>query len=68
MSLVTCKACQRDYLTVLTSLPGLPADCPYCALVRRYARDPRLQLGFPARRLPANFSLEALTSLFPANA
>lgn len=68
MSLVTCKACQRDYLSVLTNLPGLPADCPYCALVRRYARDPRLQQGFPARCLPAGFSLDALTSLFPTSA
>lgn len=68
MSLVTCKACQRDYLSVLTNLPGLPVDCPHCALVRRYTRDPRLQLGFPARRLPENLSLETLTSLFPASA
>lgn len=68
MSLVTCVACQRDYLSVLTNLPGLPADCPHCALVRRYARDPRLQSGFPARRLPADFSLELLASLLPTSA
>lgn len=52
MSVVTCRACRRDFLSMLTTLPGAPADCPFCALVRRYARDPRLQHGFPTRRLP----------------
>lgn len=49
LSIATCRSCHGDYLTVLTNLPGSPADCPFCSLIRRYYLDPRLQQEFPER-------------------
>ena len=50
-SVLACPRCKSQYVAA----PGgraVASDCPFCKLVKRYERDPRLQASFPVKPLP----------------
>ncbi len=51
-SLVTCPDCGSEYLAEVGARTGSGAACPFCKLVSRYPRDPRVQMSFPIPPLP----------------
>lgn len=51
-SLVTCPICISQYVTSVSAHPTTNHECPFCKLVKRYRRDPRLQTSFPVNALP----------------
>lgn len=51
-SLVTCPACTSQYVAAVSVRPTTNHDCPFCKLVHRFRRDPRLQTSFPVSALP----------------
>ena len=51
-SLVTCPVCTSQYVTSIRPAPATNHECPFCKLVIRYRRDPRIQTSFPASALP----------------
>lgn len=51
-SLVTCPLCTSQYVTAVSAHPVTNHECPFCKLVKRYRRDPRLQTSFPINALP----------------
>lgn len=51
-SLVTCPTCTSQYVTSVSAHPTTNHECPFCKLVKRYRRDPRLQTSFPVNALP----------------
>jgi hypothetical protein len=51
-SLATCPVCTSQYVTTLSAPSAKPDECPFCKLVTRYRRDPRIQKSFPVTALP----------------
>lgn len=51
-SLVTCPACTSQYVTTVSAHPATNRECPFCKLLARYRRDPRIQTSFPVNALP----------------
>lgn len=51
LSLLACSTCASEYVTSL-STHSIPKECPFCKLVKRYARDARIRDSFPMRALP----------------
>lgn len=51
-SLVTCPVCTSQYVTAISTQPTTNHECPFCKLVKRFQRDPRLQASFPVNALP----------------
>ena len=51
-SLLTCPVCASQYVTSVSAHPVTNHQCPFCKLVNRYPRDPRIQTSFPVRALP----------------
>lgn len=51
-SLLTCPVCASQYVTSVSAHPVTNHECPFCKLVNRYPRDPRIQMSFPASALP----------------
>ena len=51
-SLATCPVCKCQYVTAVGVLPATNCECPFCKLVSRYRRDPRIQISFPLSPLP----------------
>ena len=51
-SLVTCPVCTSQYVTSISVNPTTNHECPFCKLVKRYRRDPRIRTSFPADALP----------------
>lgn len=51
-SLATCADCASEYLAEAGARPGSSAACPFCKLMSRYPRDPRVQMCFPTPPLP----------------
>lgn len=51
-SLVRCANCGSEYLADAGATPRSPLDCPFCKLMARYPRDPRVQTSFPTPPLP----------------
>lgn len=51
-SLVTCPVCGSQYVTSIGVHPVSNHECPFCKLVKRYRRDPRIQTSFPVNALP----------------
>jgi flagellar transcriptional activator FlhC len=51
-SLVTCPACSSQYVASVSAPPATNHECPFCKLVKRYQRDPRIQTSFPVHALP----------------
>jgi len=51
-SLVTCPACASQYVTAVSAPPATSHECPFCKLLARYRRDPRIQTSFPVSALP----------------
>ncbi|MDZ7855924.1 FlhC family transcriptional regulator [Sphaerotilus sp.] len=47
-SLATCPACASQFLTGLLASNGAAAECPFCKLLERFPRDPRIQDSFAA--------------------
>lgn len=47
LCLVTCPTCRSRFLAPLGALDS-SETCPFCKLVARYVKDPRLQVSFPA--------------------
>jgi len=50
-SVFTCPACHSEYLTCLSLAPLTNHECPFCRLLNRYAKDPRIQAAYPRRTL-----------------
>jgi flagellar transcriptional activator FlhC len=50
-SLMTCVSCTSQYVAS-PSANAIADDCPFCKLIRRYRRDPRLQASFPMKPMP----------------
>lgn len=57
-SLLNCPACTSQYVTAVSAHPVSNHECPFCKLVTRYPRDPRIQSSFPVRELPDLSSLQ----------
>lgn len=51
-SLVTCPVCASQYVTSIGATPVTNHECPFCKLVKRFQKDPRLRASFPANALP----------------
>jgi flagellar transcriptional activator FlhC len=51
-TLATCPTCASQYVTSLGDQPRSNHECPFCKLVKRYRRDPRIQTSFPVSPLP----------------
>jgi len=51
-SLLTCPVCASQYVSSLSCRPLTSHECPFCKLVKRYPRDPRIQMSFRASALP----------------
>ncbi len=51
-SLLTCPACASQFVTAITTHTSANGECPFCKLVDRYTRDPRIQMSFPVQGLP----------------
>lgn len=51
-SLVTCPVCTSQYVTSISARPTTNHECPFCKLVKRFQRDPRIQTSFPVSALP----------------
>lgn len=51
-SLATCPTCASQYLTAVGAAPVTNQECPFCKLLHRYRRDPRIQTSFPVSVLP----------------
>ena len=51
-SLLTCPSCNSQYVASLSAGPITNNECPFCKLIRRYPRDPRLQASFPGKPVP----------------
>jgi hypothetical protein len=47
-SLATCPTCHSQFLTGLLVARGAATECPFCKLLERYPRDPRIQDSFEA--------------------
>ncbi|AEF88735.1 flagellar transcriptional activator FlhC [Delftia sp. Cs1-4] len=52
LSLSTCAACGSQYLVEPGAAERSRPDCPFCKLMERYPRDPRVQMSFPTPPLP----------------
>jgi hypothetical protein len=61
---MTCSACTSQYVASLTTGPASNQDCPFCKLVKRYLRDPRLQASFPLKAMPDVSAIEFGLSAF----
>lgn len=48
---ITCPACLAEHLTAIGTVARLGGPCPFCALVKRYRSDPRLQAWFPTQEM-----------------
>jgi len=51
-SVFTCPSCHSEYLSGLSLAPTSNSDCPFCKLLTRYARDPRVRAAYPLRSMP----------------
>lgn len=51
-SLVTCPVCTSQYVTSFSEYPATNHECPFCKLVNRFQKDPRIQMSFPVSALP----------------
>lgn len=51
-SLVACPDCASEHLAEAGAWPGSSTACPFCKLMSRYPRDPRVQMSFPTPPLP----------------
>ncbi len=50
-SVITCPACLAEHLTAIGTVARLGGPCPFCALLKRYRSDPRLQAWFPTQEM-----------------
>lgn len=57
-SLLTCVTCTSQYVTSIGAQLGSNHECPFCRLVDRYQRDPRVKTSFPERASPDVGSLQ----------
>jgi len=51
-SVFICPECQSEYLTSLSLAPITNHECPFCKLLKRYTKDPRIQASYPMRPTP----------------
>lgn len=56
-SVFTCPECESEYLTSLSLTPTSNHDCPFCKLLKRYAKDPRIQASYPLRPVPRDVQM-----------
>ena len=61
-SLLTCPVCASRYIAAVSIAPLSNHECPFCKLVDRYPRDPRIQTLFPLHD-PADISALQLSLL-----
>lgn len=52
-SVVTCPACNSQFLAAFGTVACSNDDCPFCRLVQRFGTDQRVQRSFPIHALPA---------------
>jgi flagellar transcriptional activator FlhC len=57
-SLVTCPACASQYVASIGAKAVTNSECPFCKLVKRYPRDPRIQTSFPVKAMPDISAME----------
>lgn len=62
LSLLSCPACSSHYVAAVGAEPISNRECPFCRLVSRYERDPRIQAAFPVR---AHVRLDSLDDGLP---
>lgn len=48
---ISCPTCLAEHLTAIGTVARLGGPCPFCALVKRYRNDPRLQAWFPTQQM-----------------
>lgn len=58
LSLVTCPACASQYVASIGAKTVTNGECPFCKLVKRYPRDPRIQTSFPVKAMPDISAME----------
>ena len=58
LSLVTCPACACQYLASMGAKTVTNSECPFCKLVKRYPRDPRIQTSFPVKVMPDIYAMK----------
>ena len=51
-SLVTCAVCGSEHLAEAGAAAHAAGNCPFCKLMVRFPRDPRVQMSFPTPPLP----------------
>ncbi len=68
-SVIACPACGSDFLDSLGSPSGSNMHCPFCRLLQRVDRDPRVKAAFPCLPPVARESAQRLMQqlhMFPA--
>ncbi len=58
-SLLPCPVCSSQYVAAVSITPVSNHECPFCKLIARYPRDPRIQTAFPIRDLSDVLSLHS---------
>jgi len=53
-SVVTCPACNSQFLAAFGTVACSNDDCPFCRLVLRFGTDQRLQRSFPTHARPTD--------------
>jgi hypothetical protein len=51
LSLLACSICGSEYVTSLSAY-SVANECPFCKLLKRYARDARIRQSFRMKALP----------------
>lgn len=65
-SVFTCPDCHSEYLTSLSLAPLSNHECPFCKLLKRYPKDPRIQATYPMRVVPRNIQTFWISSCWYA--
>jgi len=56
-SIFTCPACRSEYLTSLSLEPHHNHECPFCKLLQRHTKDPRIQAAYPKQALQRDIQM-----------
>lgn len=62
-SVFTCPECRSEYLTSLSLAPMSNHECPFCKLLKRYAKDRRIQASYPMLPTPPAISTFWITTI-----
>lgn len=56
-SIFTCPTCKSEYLTSLSLAPLTNHECPFCKLLNRHTKDPRIQAAYPRQTLQRDIQM-----------